>query len=79
MSAITKAVQPEKLHKHVARGDIEMNENKDYAATYHFGNTVVHVVAPPPMTPEEKQKKVDEFYKAAWQVVKSLNEKNMAN
>ncbi len=37
-----------------------------YDATYHFGKVVVHVVAPPPMTEEKKQKILAEFYKHAW-------------
>jgi hypothetical protein len=37
-----------------------------YDATYHLGNTVVHVVAPPPMTEAEKEKILYEFYYHAW-------------
>ena len=32
-----------------------------YAATYKFGKTTVHVVAPPPMTEEEKEKRLHEL------------------
>jgi hypothetical protein len=84
MSLIQEFVQHEMSHKHIPTqkkgvGHVTSpnSQNEEYAATYHFGNTVVHVVAPPPMTPEEKQKKVDAFYEAAWQIVLSLNRKNM--
>jgi hypothetical protein len=84
MSQIEQFVQHEMSHKHiptqkkgVGSMSTKNSKNEKYAATYHFGNTVVHVVAPPPMTPEEKQKKVAAFYEAAWQIVLSLNRKNM--
>lgn len=43
-----------------------------YDATYHLGNTVVHVVAPPPMTEAEKEKILYEFYYHAWNAWNSL-------
>lgn len=39
-----------------------------YDATYKFGNTTVHVVAPPPMTEKEKQKILKEFHQAGWEI-----------
>jgi hypothetical protein len=41
-------------------------EKPKYDATYHLGNTVVHVVAPPPMTEEAKEKILRELYHHAW-------------
>lgn len=39
-----------------------------YDATYRFqgSKAVVHVVAPPPMTDEVKEKVLSEFHMAAW-------------
>lgn len=46
---------------------------KKYAATYKFGKTTVHVVAPPPMSAEEKQKRIREFHLAGWAAWNSLS------
>lgn len=40
-------------------------QDKEYAATYRFGRTVVHIVAPPPMTEEEVKKKLEEIAEIA--------------
>ena len=45
---------------------------EQYAATYKFGKATVHVVAPPPMTEEEKDKRLNEFHQAAWNIWNSL-------
>ena len=45
---------------------------KEYAATYKFGNTTVNIVAPPPITEEEKQKVIHEFHLAGWAAWNSL-------
>ncbi|MDT8901877.1 hypothetical protein [Anaeroselena agilis] len=45
-----------------------------YAATYKFGNTVVHVVAPPPMTEERKKQILADFHHASWAVWNSLSD-----
>jgi hypothetical protein len=45
---------------------------KKYDATYLLGNTVVHVVAPPPMTEDEKEKILSQFYRHAWNIWNSL-------
>ncbi|WHY76264.1 hypothetical protein QNH20_19365 [Neobacillus sp. WH10] len=86
MSLIKEFVQQERSHTHIPThkkgvGNVtsKNDQNEKYAATYHIGNTVIHVVAPPPMTAEEKQTKVNEFYKAAWEVVKELNRNNMVD
>lgn len=45
---------------------------RKYDATYYLGNTVVHVVAPPPMSEEEKEKILREFYLHAWNAWNSI-------
>lgn len=49
---------------------------RKYDATYRFpgSKAVVHVIAPPPMSEEEKEKKIRAFYKAAWAAWNSLPE-----
>jgi hypothetical protein len=37
-----------------------------YAATYMFGKTTVHVVAPPPMSEEKRELVIRELHIAAW-------------
>lgn len=39
-----------------------------YDETYKIGNTTVHVVAPPPMTHEEKERILDEFHQAGYKI-----------
>lgn len=46
--------------------------DKKYDATYKLGNTTVHIVAPAPMSEEEKEKRVQEFYLAGWSAWNSL-------
>lgn len=41
---------------------------KKYDATYKFGNTTVHIVAPPLMTEEEKQKILREYEQVGWEI-----------
>lgn len=48
-------------------------ESKKYDATYKFGNTLVHVVAPSPMTEEEKNRILKEYEQAGWDIWKSLS------
>ncbi len=50
------------------RGDY-MKDNQEYAATYKFGNSTVHIVAPPPMTEKEKENILRGFYKKAWDII----------
>lgn len=47
------------------RGD---RMEKKYDATYYSktGKAVIHVIAPPPMTEEAKEKILREFYRHAW-------------
>lgn len=49
-----------------------MSEEK-YAATYQFGNTTVHVVAPEPMSKEEHEQRVREFHLAGWSIWNNLS------
>ena len=39
--------------------------DESYDATYQFGNTTVHVVAPK-ITEEENQRRLDEIQRVAW-------------
>lgn len=49
-----------------------MTERK-YDATYRFGKTVVHVVAPPPMSEEELERRIAEYHRAGWAAWNSLS------
>ncbi|MBP2626311.1 MAG: hypothetical protein H6Q68_1022 [Firmicutes bacterium] len=42
-------------------------EKPKYAATYLLGNTVVHVIAPPPMTEAKKEKILRELQQSEWE------------
>ena len=46
----------------------------EYDATYKYGNTTVHIVAPPPMTQEEIEKILDNFHMAGWAIWKDYIE-----
>ncbi|MFA6809251.1 MAG: hypothetical protein WCR27_09700 [Eubacteriales bacterium] len=46
----------------------------EYDATYKIGNTTVHVVAPPPMTEEEKQRILKEFHQAGYEIWQEIIE-----
>ncbi|MDA5109949.1 hypothetical protein [Brevibacillus thermoruber] len=48
---------------------------RKYDATYTFGNTTVHVVAPPPMTEEAVDRVLDELHAAGWAILDELEEK----
>ena len=39
--------------------------DEQYDATYQFGNTTVHIVAPK-ITEEENQRRLDEIQRVAW-------------
>jgi dTDP-4-amino-4,6-dideoxygalactose transaminase len=75
LSAITRVVQPEPLHRHGVRGDASVKKKTEYAATYHFGNTVVHIVAPPPMSEEQVNKILKEHHRIGWSILEELEEK----
>lgn len=46
-----------------------------YDATYHSkaGDSIVHVVAPGPMSEEELEKRIREFHHAGWKAWNSLS------
>ncbi|HHW36779.1 MAG TPA: hypothetical protein GXX18_06000 [Bacillales bacterium] len=70
------AVPLPKLHMDVSRGDSFMAEKttEKYDATYNFGNTTVHVVAPPPMSREKLQKRMRAFHNAGWAIIQELQQ-----
>lgn len=39
-----------------------------YAETYKFGNTIVHIKEPEPKTPEEIDKILDELHQVGWEI-----------
>lgn len=64
-------------HKDVSRGDASMTNQykEEYAASYEFGNTKVHVVAPAPMSREELQKRIKAHHNAGWAILREMQEK----
>lgn len=48
-----------------------------YDETYKFGNTVVNIVAPPPMTKEEIEGVLDDYRAACWSIIDELREKGV--
>lgn len=71
----SRAVQPDPLHKHDVRGDHIMKQPEEkYAAEYHFGNTIVRVVAPE-TTPEKVKQAIYDMHMAGWAIVNELIEK----
>ena len=75
MSAVSRVVLDDFQHRHQVRGDVSMEEKQKYAATYQMGNTVVHVVAPPPMSEEEKNDILKKFHLAGWAIIEELEQK----
>ena len=47
-----------------------------YDATYKFGKSIVQVVAPPPMTEEQKEKVLCGWRRAFWVAWDSLSEED---
>lgn len=43
-----------------------------YAESYKIGNTQINVVAPPPMTEEEKNKILAEYHAVGWAIWESM-------
>lgn len=66
---IARAVQQVLPHKHSLRGD---SMEKKYDATYHFGKTVVHVIAPKNVDEAEQEKRLRDFHLAGWAIWNSL-------
>lgn len=52
-----------------------VDKEKTYDATYYFGNTVVHVVAPESKTPEEIEKILEAHHKAGWEIWNDILER----
>ncbi|MDU5081205.1 hypothetical protein [uncultured Tissierella sp.] len=48
-------------------------KKEKYDATYKLGDAIVHVVAPPPMSEEEKEKILDEFHQAGFEIWRKLS------
>lgn len=42
------------------------------------GQTTVYIIAPPPMTEEEKQKVLRDYHNAGWAIIKSLHAKGVS-
>lgn len=47
-----------------------------YDMSIQDGQTIVNIVAPPPMTEEEKQKVLRDYHNAGWAIIKSLYAKD---
>jgi hypothetical protein len=66
----SRVVHDNEPHIHVT--EVTDMERK-YDATYQFGNTTVHVIAPPPMSEEEKEKILADFHQAALKIWQRLS------
>lgn len=64
-------------HRHESRGDSTMKEQK-YDATYKFGRSTVHVVAPKNVTEEQKERVLDDFHAAGWSIIDRLEEAKLS-
>nr|WP_255286465.1 hypothetical protein [Bacillus toyonensis] len=60
--------------KSTSRGDT-MSQQEEYAATYEFGKTKVHVVAPEPKSQKDIDKIRQAYYKAGWAIIKEIQVK----
>ncbi|PER23523.1 hypothetical protein [Bacillus cereus] len=77
MTATNMAVPTDQSHKHIestSRGDT-MSQQEEYAATYEFGKTKVHVVAPEPKSQKDIDKLLQAYYKAGWAIIKEMQVK----
>ncbi|MDC2864685.1 hypothetical protein [Bacillus sp. BP-3] len=77
MSTIQMAVPTDQQHtniKSTSRGDT-MSQQEEYAATYEFGKTKVHVVAPEPKSQKDIDKILQAYYKAGWAIIKEMQVK----
>lgn len=77
MSGINMAVPTDQQHTHIkstSRGDT-MSQQEEYAATYEFGKTKVHVVAPEPKSQKDIDKILQAYYKAGWAIIKEMQVK----
>jgi hypothetical protein len=60
----------------IHRGD--QMEHQKYDATYRYGKTVVHIVAPKNQTKEEIDQIINEWHIAGRAIVKEIQEKRTA-
>lgn len=77
MPSTNMAVPTDPSHKHIkstSRGDT-MSQQEEYAATYKFGKTKVHVVAPEPKSQKDIDKIRQAYYKAGWAIIKEIQVK----
>ncbi|MGG0511541.1 hypothetical protein [Bacillus pseudomycoides] len=77
MSSIQMAVPTDQQHTNIestSRGDT-MSQQEEYAATYEFGKTKVHVVAPEPKSQKDIDKLLQAYYKAGWAIIKEMQVK----
>jgi hypothetical protein len=47
-------------------------QEDEYAATYKFGDTTVHIIAPEPKPQEEIDRILKEFYSIGWEIIQEL-------
>ncbi|EJQ58242.1 hypothetical protein [Bacillus mycoides] len=77
MTATNMVVPTEQQHTNIestSRGDT-MSQQEEYAATYEFGKTKVHVVAPEPKSQKDIDKLLQAYYKAGWAIIKEMQVK----
>lgn len=77
MTATNMAVPTDRQHTNIentSRGDT-MSQQEEYAATYEFGKTKVHVVAPEPKSQKDIDKIRQAYYKAGWAIIKEIQVK----
>ncbi|PGZ69626.1 hypothetical protein [Bacillus sp. AFS029637] len=77
MTATNMAVPADQQHTNIestSRGDT-MSQQEEYAATYEFGKTKVHVVAPEPKAQKDIDKLLQAYYKAGWAIIKEMQMK----
>lgn len=67
-----RVVQSTSPHR-ILRGD-HMGERK-YDATYKYGNTTVHVVAPKSMSDEDKEQIIHGMHIAGWAIIDEIVDK----
>ncbi|MBP1682516.1 MAG: hypothetical protein H6Q70_136 [Firmicutes bacterium] len=69
----TRAVPKDKPHTHSSKEcDSMVKPNRKPDKTVKLGNTTIHFFAPPPMTNEDLQKRLDKVQEASWECWNSL-------
>jgi hypothetical protein len=75
--AINMVVPAVSRHRHIPKGESAMTKQPEkFAATYQFGKTIVHVVAPKPMSDKELQERIKEMHNVGWAILKQNAEKS---